>query len=206
MRWMRRIFRGTIVVLALIGVLSLIVTFTPLVSWWAHRLAGKFSDPRGEILIVLGGNAPADGIVGESSYLRSEYAVRAYRSGRFQTVVLSGGGKPVPIAESMQDFLEFHHVPASAILLEPQSMSTRENAIRVRELVAAMPGTKVLMTSDYHMYRALRAFRKAGIDVLPRPIPDAIKRSTRCQGRWSAFCDVFEETMKIAYYRLRNWI
>jgi hypothetical protein len=39
-------------------------------------------------------------------------------------------------------------------------MSTRETALRVRDLVAATLGKKVLMTSDYHMYRAIRFFAK----------------------------------------------
>jgi len=85
-------------------------------------------------------------------------------------------------------------------------MSTRETALRVRDLVAATLGKKVLMTSDYHMYRAIRVFRKAGIDVAPRPIPDAIKRATRYSGRWAAFSDLVEENVKIAYYLLRGWI
>ena len=46
------------------------------------------------------------------------------------------------------------------------------------------------MTSDYHMYRALRAFRKAGLDVQPRPIPDGRKRYSSWYKRWELAVDL----------------
>jgi hypothetical protein len=56
------------------------------------------------------------------------------------------------------------------------------------------------------MYRAQRAFKKAGLDVLPRPFPDVRKRAQAPLGRWEAFLDLTKETAKIAYYYLRGWI
>jgi hypothetical protein len=38
------------------GALLVIVTVTPLVSWWATALAAPWDDPRGEVLIGLGRN------------------------------------------------------------------------------------------------------------------------------------------------------
>ena len=110
------------------------------------------------------------------------------------------------MAFPMQDFLRCHGIPAEAIVLEPKSTSTRENALFTKDLLAAEPGTKVLLTSDYHMFRAHRAFLKAGLMVEPRPIPDVRKRSTRWRGRWPAFLDLMQEYCKIAYYRARGWI
>jgi len=48
------------------------------------------------------------------------------------------------------------------VVAENYSRSTRENALNTARLLAGDTGTLVLMTSDFHMYRALRAFRKAG--------------------------------------------
>ena len=64
----------------------------------------------------------------------------------------------------------------------------------------------MLLTSDYHMLRAKRAFLKLGVVVQPRPIPDALKRATNWQGRWPVFLDLVSETTKILYYRARGWI
>jgi uncharacterized SAM-binding protein YcdF (DUF218 family) len=91
-------------------------------------------------------------------------------------------------------------------VLEDNSLSTRENALRLRELLAGLPGKKILMTSDYHMYRAFRVFSRAGIVVEPRPIPDIIKRASRYSARWSAFVDLLDENVKIVYYCVRNWM
>ena len=64
----------------------------------------------------------------------------------------------------------------------------------------------MLLTSDYHMFRAHRAFKKAGLEVLPKPFPDARKRASEWTGRWPAFLDLVEETLKIGYYYARGWI
>lgn len=191
--------------LQLLGLLMLLVTFTPLVSWWAGLLAGSWNDPKGEVLIVLAGSGPTDGILGESSYLRSQYAVLAYREGWVRTVVISGGGTP-PIATAMRDFIVCHGVPAERVITETGSQSTHESATQLRSVLQNVPGRKVLLTSDYHMFRARRALARAGIEVSTRPIPDARKRAARWLGRWPAFLTLIVEYVKIGYYFIRGWI
>ena len=200
-----RIWKFLIYSLATLGFLVILVSVTPLTWSLGTELAGPWNDPKGDTLIVLGGSATEDGVLSDTSYLRSRYALEAYRQGGFRKIVVSGGGEPA-VAFPMQDFLLCHGIPAEAIVLEPKSKSTRENALFTRELLATEPGTKVLLTSDYHMLRAHRAFLKAGLMVEPRPIPDVRKRSTRWRGRWPAFLDLMQEYCKIAYYRARGWI
>jgi uncharacterized SAM-binding protein YcdF (DUF218 family) len=179
--------------------------FTPLVPWWARKLAGPMDDPNGEVLIVLGGSALEDGIIGQSSYWRSVYALRAYRQSPFAKVIVSGGGQFHP-ADSMRDFLVAGGIPGDRITVEDRSVSTRENAVYTKQLVASDNRRLVLLTSDYHMFRALRVFRKAGINVSPRPFPDLIKRSSSVTERWPAFFELCEEEVKTAYYWVRGWI
>src|SRR5262245_42438136 len=164
---------------------------TPLVSWWAGILAGPWEGPSGDVLIVLGGSVLEDGLMGQSSYWRSVYALRAWRQGTFQRIVVSGGpATGHSTSAPMRDFLESHGVPRDAIQVETQSMNTHENALRVAQLLAHVPGRKILLTSDYHMFRAYWAFKKAGLDVLPRPFPDVRKRAVAWSGRWPAFLDL----------------
>ena len=192
---------------ALVGLLVVVATLTPLDAWWAKHLAGGWNDPPGEVLIVLGGARPSsDGVIAWDSYVRSLYAVRAYRERAFPLVVLSGGTGSPPVASSMRDFVQSQGVPAAVLRIEERSRSTRENAQYAAEMLKTAPGRKVLLTSDYHMYRALRAFRKAGLDVAPHPVPDAFKRSGTLGGRWPAFLDLAGESVKIVYYWLRGWI
>ena len=193
--------------LACVGLLVVLVTMTPLVSWWSRALAGPWDDPNGDVLIVLGGSLLTDGVIGVDSYWRSTYAVLTWTNGTFHRVVVSGGGSLAgSIAAPMRDFLEYRGVPRTAIQVETRSENTHENALYVKDLLTGVSGRKVLLTSDYHMFRAYRAFRKAGLDVQPRPFPDAEKRAATWTGRWPAFLELIEETAKIAYYYLRGWI
>jgi uncharacterized SAM-binding protein YcdF (DUF218 family) len=174
-----------------------LVTVTPVVFWWAGVLAGPWEDPNGDVLIVLGGSLLDKGLMGQSSYWRSVYALRAWRQGSFQKIVINGGPADCSIAEPMRDFLDAHGVPREAIQIETQSRSTHENAVRVAELLTRVPGRKILLTSDYHVFRAYRAFKKAGLDVLPRPFPDVRKRAVGWAGRWPAFLDLVLETISV---------
>src|SRR5690349_1805685 len=95
--WARRL-------LAIIGLIVILVSFTPLDFWWARLLAHPDADARGDVLVLLGANSSYDGVIGDSSYLRSEYAVWMWREGRFRSILISGGtGNPsyIPAALSM---------------------------------------------------------------------------------------------------------
>jgi len=204
----RRLLAVCRAVLISIGSLWLVATVTPLTSWWANKLAGRWEDPRGEILIVLGAEIiDSDGMIGESSYWRAVYAVRAWREGGFQEMILVGGppGK-WPVAEAMRQFVVAQGVPERETIIEPNSRSTRENALYAQRLLGDRPGRKVLLTSDFHMFRAFRAFRKVGLDVEPRHAVDILKRARRWQNRWPLLVDLGVETVKIGYYRMRGWI
>jgi len=192
--------------LAALGLLVVLVTVTPLTPWWAARLAGPWTDPKGDTLIVVGGSSLGNGMIGDSSYWRAIYGARRYREGGFREVVVTGGGEEGPIAIPIADYLVSQGVPRDRIRLETTSRTTRENALNLTALLAGAPGRKFLLTSDYHMYRAYRTFRKAGLDVEPAPFPDAGKRGSSWQGRWPAFLDLVVESAKILYYRVRGWI
>jgi uncharacterized SAM-binding protein YcdF (DUF218 family) len=195
-------FRTSVRVLACVGALLALTTLLP-PRWYVTMLAGPWRDPGGAVLIVLGAEVVEGPMIGEGSYWRSVYAVRAWREGGFQHVILSGDAG---ITEPMRDFLVCHGVPPGAITLEGRSTSTRENALFTAETVHRFAGPYVLLTSDFHMWRAWRAFRKAGVNVEPRPIPDIGKRLNSWRQRWPIFLDLVAESGKIAYYQARGWI
>jgi len=201
-KWARAFPRFAINVFAAIGLILVVVMLTPVTSIYARWLAGPWTDPEGPVLIVLGGASMEEGIIGVNTYWRAVYALRAYKKSHFPLVILTGA----QAAENIRDFLTFQGVPSNAIRLETRATTTRENALYVREMLANVPGRKILMTSDYHMFRAKRVFARAGIDVIPRPVPDAIKQGANWQGRWPAFVDEIVESLKIGYYAARGWI
>jgi uncharacterized SAM-binding protein YcdF (DUF218 family) len=199
---LRKLRRIVIAGLAALGLLMVLVTFTPVVPWYARMLAEPWDDSPGDVLIVLGGGVIDQDNLAQGSYWRCVYAERAWRTGRFRQVLVCGAG----VAPLMRDFLTTHSVPAAVIQVEDSSHSTHENAINAKRLLAGVPGRKVLLTSDYHTFRARRAFAKAGLDVLTYPFPDVIKSSGHLTERWEAFITVAGETGKIIYYWLRGWI
>jgi uncharacterized SAM-binding protein YcdF (DUF218 family) len=186
----------------LLGGLVLLVTLAP-PSWYIRWLAGPWEDPKGNVLIVLGGQGLNERMLGQNSYWRSVYAVWAWREGGFHHVILSGDAQ---VVTPMRDFLVSQGVPAEVVAMERKSLSTHENAQLTAPLARSWPGPYVLMTSDYHMWRAHRAFIRAGLPVLPRPLPDAGKRITQWSARWQVFLDLLEETAKIGYYEAHGWI
>ena len=190
--------------------LLVILFFSPLVPALNRWLTDGWQEARGDILIVLGADQLGDGTLGIASYWRSVYAVRAFRSGGFQRVVISGGpqGYPnaPPLAEAMAEFMVGLGVPRSIITLEPRSKSTRENALYTSELIRDWPGTKVLLTSDCHMRRAHEAFARAGTHCIPAPVPDIGKRWNTWMDRWECTWTVGLELMKLGYYTARGWV
>ena len=201
--WRRSIFRSVTATLMSLGFVLLLVTFTPLVSWWNRKLAGPGSDRSGEVLIVLGAAPPEYGVLPENSYLRGAFAARLYRQHNFREIIIVGGDH---VSLSMASFLESQGIPPEILRVETRSSSTRENALYVKPMLDASFGQAVVLTSDFHMFRTRRVFRKVGLEILPYPVPDADRRASRWWSRWSAFVDVTEETGKIGYYFLRGWI
>ena len=194
-------------VLATVGALFLLATITPIDYWWATAFSEDWNDPRGDVLIVLAGSTLDYGMVGGSSYWRAVYATLAHRQAGYRLILVCGGPEgQSSAAAALRQFLVGQGVPSQIIQSEDRSTTTRENALYAAEMLRGTPGRKMLLTSDYHMYRALRAFRKAGLDVVSLPFPDVRKRVNSWRGRWPAFLDLVQETTKIGYYYARGWI
>jgi uncharacterized SAM-binding protein YcdF (DUF218 family) len=199
--WMRRLYRSITGFCTIIGIVTILAITTPLVHWWAIVGTGPIEQPKGDILIVLSAARDQNGGMSFSSYWRARQAVDAWKSGGFTKVVVSGAR-----VSAITQFLIAEGVPADSIIVEGASTSTHQNAINTARLIQNMPGKRVLLTSDFHMYRALRAFRKAGIDAAPMPVPDAIRNSEEWGGRFSVLQNLILENLKIVDYEIHGWI
>ncbi len=198
---LRMIVRWAGRLLTAIGLITVVVVVSPVVSWWARVYSGPMDMPRGDVLVLLSAAADDQGNISYSSYWRARYAVLAWQSGGFKKIVISGGGGP-----GIFNFLAASGIPRNDMLAEWRSTSTRENGIETARLIQNLPGRKVLLTSDFHMYRAIRVFRKLGINVVPFPIPDALQAAKHWNGRFHAFETMVLESAKILYYGCRGWI
>jgi len=201
MKLLRRAGRWFSYICAAIGFVFLLVTLTPIVTWWAEAYAGPIERPKGDILILLSAADDDRGGISFSSYWRAREAIFAWQTGGFKKIVITGGGGP-----GILDYLIVEGIPRDAIVAEWRSASTHESGIEMARLLQSMPGKKVLLTSDFHMYRALRVFRKLHIEVTPMAVRDVLQSSAGWGGRFGAFETMLGESAKIAYYGLRGWI
>jgi uncharacterized SAM-binding protein YcdF (DUF218 family) len=154
-----------------LALLILWIAATPICANWLNwqlesELAPVSVDalPQSDAMILLGGIGPADRIV---------ETLRIYRAGKAPLIVISGGNQPwrahaVPEAELISDVLVGLGMPISALILETESRNTRENAVNTAAIFKAHGWrTGLLVTSGAHMPRALAAFQKMGISLVP---------------------------------------
>lgn len=88
-------------------------------------------------------------------------------TGGVASVLLPGAGAAKPVG----DFLADAGIARERIVLEGKSRNTYENATFTRALIDAAPHTRwLLVTSAYHMPRAIGVFRTAGFNVTAYPV------------------------------------
>jgi len=187
----------------------LFLTLTPFAPWVIGRLCGPITNPDGDILIVLTADAQPDGVIGRASYPRAFNAVKAWRTGHFRAVVVSGGymdNNRRSLSSIMAEYMAGSGIPRDRIFVEERSISTRENALFTKQMIGLWPGKRVLLTSDLHMYRARRTFEKVGLPAEPRPVAEVTAYWNRPFDRFPAVVSTLTELLKIAYYRAHGWI
>ena len=98
------------------------------------------------------------------------HAARLWKRGLAPRIIVSGGsflaqhgGPPATEADAMRMFLVDLGVPADAITDEGKALNTIENIRNVRAIVGK--GRVALVTSAYHMPRALQLAARAGLNV-----------------------------------------
>jgi uncharacterized SAM-binding protein YcdF (DUF218 family) len=111
---------------------------------------------------VVLGCRPAAGLA-----RRLDHGIRLFQAGAAPVMLLSGGGSgPVPESETMRRMALARGVPEAAVLLEPGSHDTIENAREAARLLRVSGGRRVLLVSDrVHLPRAALLFRVAGLRI-----------------------------------------
>ncbi|MGL5877118.1 MAG: YdcF family protein [Xenococcaceae cyanobacterium] len=103
------------------------------------------------------------------------YAAKLYKDNKAPTIVISGGriewkGGGAPESTDIARLLEFMGVPTDAIVEEPDSLNTYENAVNVSKILQQKKIDRVLLvTSAIHMPRSLLIFKHQGIEAIPAP-------------------------------------
>jgi uncharacterized SAM-binding protein YcdF (DUF218 family) len=168
-------------------VLLALAAFSPLGNLLLYPLESRFPawDPaRGapDGIIVLGGSVDTDLSAAHRTPVVSHAAdrlfapaglARRYPNAR---IVFTGGTANLVETDSREadysaPILESLGIAKDRLILDRDSRNTWENAIFNRQLVSPKPGERwLLVTSAFHMPRAMGIFRKAGFDVEAYPV------------------------------------
>lgn len=147
-------------------------------------------------------------------------ALWLYKNGYIQKILISGGqGNLLFQTPAINDegqmvaaFLQTAGVPASDIVLERNSKNTRENAAFSQPILARQFNTNrcVLITSAWHMRRAMACFAKEGMIVTPFPTGFLAEKTSHSLGNYllpneKSFNDTFWVLREVVGY-LTYWV
>lgn len=123
--------------------------------------------PADAIIVLGGGINPVDGTPLSTLAYRLDRALELYDMGYAPNIIVSGGqgaDEPISEAESMRRYLISKGIPAEAVIPEARSVNTQQNMEFSREIMTARGyDTALIVTSDYHLWRALQLAQRAGI-------------------------------------------
>lgn len=193
-----------------------------LLSPLESRFPALLSSPVQEvswIVVLTGGEGWAEGRpitsdLSVSSSARLLEAVRVWRmlGERAKILFVGGVGQPGRRAEAplVAQAAMAIGVPPEAVDWEAASRNTRENALAIRERLGA--ARFILVTSAFHMPRAVAACRALGLDPIPAPCGhrapgtltpyDFVPAS---EYLWDSSLAV-REYLALVLYKLQGWI
>ncbi len=103
---------------------------------------------------------------------RVDKAIEVYQKDPTPPILIPSGGRgsdeKISEAEAMREYLLEKGIPAEKIIAEDQSKTTYENLLNSKKIIDERKGGKyiALVTSNYHVYRALRYCRKIGLKCI----------------------------------------
>lgn len=136
-----------------------------------------------DVGIVLGGMIEYDPTFVRPQFNRAVdrlmQAITLYKDGKIKRILISGGSgsileKNVLEAEIVKNYMKKLGIPDSCILIEKYSKNTHENALFSKTILDSVnkhdnqttaQGKYLLITSGFHMPRAMRCYQKVGVNV-----------------------------------------
>jgi len=121
-----------------------------------------------DAIIVLGAQVKPDGELSLQLQWRLDAAVKAWQESPCWVVTCGARGSNEPIEEAyaMRDYLIGQGVSPEMILTEAESFNTRQNIAHAAELLRDKDVERVaVVTSDYHVPRALAIAEDAGLEA-----------------------------------------
>jgi uncharacterized SAM-binding protein YcdF (DUF218 family) len=133
--------------------------------------------PRADAIVLLGGairGVASPETLADMSGIgdRLVFAVAAFKAGKAPFVLVTGGGKEGDVPESalIRDILVTMGIPLEKIVVETRNRVTRDNGRFTSEQLAGMGVESILLvTSAFHMPRAMLVFEPLDLTIYPAP-------------------------------------
>jgi len=205
-----RIRRYAVGAAAIVGLATMLVTFTPLPGI-AARTWAEWGRPRpAELIIVLGSGATWPGVLLYDSVSRLQHGVWLYHAGFAPRLVVSGGADPSGLLPSEGELMRraalTMGVPAERIIPETASSRTYENGVEVAAIMRRQGWTSAILVTDaVHMRRARLVFERLGVTVYPSA-SHTVGMAANTPGRRLLILEnVVYEALGLLTYRIKGW-
>ncbi len=123
-----------------------------------------------DAIIVLGAQVKPDGTPSVQLAWRLDLAITAYQKHPVPIVVCGamGGDEPSPESEIMKKYLADHGIPPDHIMEDSHSYNTYENIENAAKILSDTADFRrvLIVTSDYHIPRALAIARDCGLNPI----------------------------------------
>ncbi len=211
--------------LAILWAFSTGIVSQALVASLENQYPALIAPTPASAIVVLGGYLRSPG----GQHPKAEFsessdrlikALRLYRAKQAPVILLTGGNIAFygavhqSEAQAARDLLLEFGLPASALLMEDQSLNTYENALFSKQILQPKAISQILLvTSAIHMPRSVAIFQKLGFTVIAAPTdyltgwgsgefffqllpsPEGLMLSTQALKEW----------LGLGVYRIKGW-
>ena len=200
--------RRALQVVVPIAALFLLTFYTPMAWWLAEPLRITEGLRPADAIVVFAGGVGESGKAGSGVQERVGRAVQLYRDGLAPAIVFSSGYVfALREAEVMKAIAVANGVPADAVFLEEAAASTYQNVTHSKRILDGHGWTRVLLVSSpYHMRRALSTWRKVAPEVSVIPAPaDSQFYVHETGASLEQIRGLLHEYVALLVYKLRGW-
>ncbi|MFY0801500.1 YdcF family protein [Peribacillus frigoritolerans] len=128
-----------------------------------------------DYLMILGARVKGS-VPSLSLQYRIDKAAEYLSANKHTVVIVSGGkgpGEDISEAKAMQQGLIAQGIEEARIMMEDKSTTTHENIVFSKELIPDTATSGLIVSDDFHIYRAVEIAKKEGLDMkgLPAKTP-----------------------------------
>ena len=189
-------FRKVMIKMLTIAAIIILLWLAAIGTVWAVSLWENRGNPRQDTdaIIVLGAQVLPNGQPNRILKTRLDMTIEAYTANPRPIICCGaqGSDEPVPEGNVMRDYLIQHGIPEKDIQAETNSFNTYENLENAKKLLDPATKSVLIVTSDYHIHRALKIARDKGLEAYGAGSPTfwlwRFKNHTKEALSWVKYC------------------